>query len=176
MVEFLSNLSQSPLSLAMATSPWVVPTMQSIHIMSIAVVFISVLITALRVVGITWGGVSIRNTVNRFAPWAWVALTLLALTGIVLIMAEPIRELMAISFWIKMLLLVVTIAISVRFLRAVRNQPAYADDDGRGSPAMRRTAVVTVLLLVVIMFMGRFIAYDPLIWGTLSPITSIYAG
>ena len=40
MFEFLINLSQSPLSLAMATSPWVVPTMQSIHIIAIAVIFI----------------------------------------------------------------------------------------------------------------------------------------
>lgn len=176
MVETLIELSQSPLSLAMATSPWVVPTMQSIHIMAIAVVFISVLVTALRVVGVTWGGVSIRQTVDRFAPWAWTALALLALTGIVLIMAEPIRELMAISFWVKMGLLVLTIAISYRFMTAVKTQPAYAEVDGRGSPAARRTAILTVLMLIGIMFMGRFIAYDPLIWGPASPIASIYAG
>lgn len=83
---------------------------------------------------------------------------------------------MAISFWIKMVLLAVTIVISVRFLRAVRQQEAFAAVDGPASPLLRRTAIVTVALLVVIIFMGRFIAYDPLVWGSLSPITSIYAG
>lgn len=176
MVETLIELSQSPFSLAMATSPWVVPTMQSIHIMAIAVVFISVLVTALRVVGVSWLGVSIRQTVDRFAPWAWTGLALLATTGIVLIMAEPIRELMAISFWVKMALLVAVIIIATRFMRAVHRGAEFADVDGRGTPGMRRTAMLTVLMLVVIIFMGRLIAYDPLIWGSMSPIASIYAG
>ncbi len=176
MVETLIQLSQTPFSLAMATSSWVVPTMQSIHIMAIAVVFVSVLITALRVVGVTWGGLSIRQTANRFAPWAWTALVLLALTGLILIMAEPIRELMAISFWIKMALLVAVIVIAGRFLRAVQTRDEYAGTETRGSQRARVTAIVTIGLLVAIIFMGRFIAYDPLIWGTASPITSIYAG
>jgi len=176
MVELLIELSQSPLSLAMATSPWVVPTMQSIHIMAIAVVFISILVTALRVVGISWRGVSIRQTVDRFAPWAWTALALLVLTGLILIMAEPIRELMAISFWVKMALLVALIVISARFMRTVRTNASLADTEAKGDPGMRRTAILTVAMLVVIIFMGRFIAYDPLIWGSASPIASIYAG
>jgi putative copper export protein len=176
MVELLIELSQSPLSLAMATSPWIVPTMQSIHIMAIAVVFISVLVTALRVAGISWRGISIRQTVDRFAPWAWTALALLALTGLILIMAEPIRELMAISFWVKMALLVALTIISARFMRTVRSNASLADSEAKGDPQMRLTALLTVAMLVIIIFMGRFIAYDPLIWGPASPIASIYAG
>lgn len=173
MIETLIDLSQSPLSLAMATSPWVVPTMQSIHIVSIAVIFISVLITALRVIGVSWGGVSVRTTATRFAPWAWTALAVLAVSGIVLILAEPVRELMAISFWVKMALLVVAIVISVRFLRAVRSNEAFAAVDAPVDPTMRRNAIITIAIWVAIIFMGRFIAYDPLIWGSLSPLGSV---
>jgi len=173
MIETLIDLSQSPLSLAMATSPWVVPTMQSIHIVSIAVIFISVLITALRVIGVSWGGVSVRTTATRFAPWAWTALAVLAVSGIVLILAEPVRELMAISFWVKMALLVVAIVISVRFLRAVRSNEAFAAADAPVDPTMRRNAIITIAIWVAIIFMGRFIAYDPLIWGSLSPLGSV---
>jgi hypothetical protein len=173
MVEFLIDMSQSPLSLAMATSPWVVPTMQSIHIMSIAVIFISVLVTALRVAGLTWGGVSVRQTVDRFAPWAWTALVVLALTGVVLILAEPLREILAISLWIKMVLLVIAVIISVRFLRAVRANEAFASVEGPIDPTLRRNAIITIAIWVAIIFMGRFIAYDPLVWGSLSPIGSV---
>lgn len=173
MVEFLIGLSQSPPSLAIATSPWVVPTMQSIHIMSIAIIFISVLVIALRVMGVAWGGVSIRGTADRFAPWAWMALAALGATGIVLILAEPLREIMAISFWVKMCLLVAAIAISVRFLREVRSNDAYAVVDGPVDTAARRRAIVTIAIWVAIIFMGRFIAYDPLVWGQLSPVGSV---
>lgn len=173
MIDTLIDLSQSPLSLAMATSPWVVPTMQSIHIVSIAVIFISVLVTALRVIGVSWGDVSVRTTAARFAPWAWTALAVLAVSGIVLILAEPVRELMAISFWVKMALLVVAIVISVRFLRAVRSNEVFATVDAPVDPAMRRNAIITIAIWVAIIFMGRFIAYDPLIWGSLSPLGSV---
>lgn len=173
MVDFLIELGQSPLSLAMATSPWVVPTMQAIHIVSITVIFTSVLVTALRVLGLAWTGVSLRGTVERFAPWAWIALAVLAVTGSVLILAEPVREIMAISFWLKMCLIAAVIVISVRFLRLVRSSEAYAAEVGPADPSLRRTAILTIAIMVAIIFMGRFIAYDPLIWGALSPIHSV---
>lgn len=173
MVEFLIDLSQSPLSLAMATSPWVVPAMQSIHIMAIAVIFISVLMIALRICGVNWGGISVRSTADRFAPWAWCALAVLAASGAVLILAEPLREIMAISFWLKMILLAIAITISVRFLRAVHSKDDYAHADGPTGGSLRRNAIVTIVIWVAIIFLGRFIAYDPLVWGALSPIGSV---
>lgn len=173
MVDLLIALGQTPLSLAMATSPWVVPTMQSIHIISIAVIFTSVLIIALRVLGLAWAGQSIRQTADRFAPWAWIALVVLAATGVVLILAEPLREILAISFWLKMLLVVVAIVVSVRFLRLVRRNEAFAAPDGVADTTMRRKTVATLAIWIAIIFLGRFIAYDTLIWGPLSPISSI---
>jgi magnesium-transporting ATPase (P-type) len=139
MRELLIELGQTPISLAMATSAWIVPTFQSVHIISLAVLFTSVLITGLRVLGLVWAGQSVRQTAARFAPWAWIALASLALSGIVLILAEPIRELMAISFWLKMILLVIAITISVRFLRTVQRDERFAVPDALPDRQMRRT-------------------------------------
>lgn len=172
MRDLLIELGQTPISLAMATSAWVVPTFQSIHIVSLALLFTSVLVTVLRVLGLVWGAQSVRQTAERFVPWAWIALVLLAVSGIVLILAEPIRELMALSFWIKMILLVVAVVISIRFLRAVRRDERFADPDGKPDAAHRRNAILTLAIWIAIIFLGRFIAYDPLIWGPLSPIYS----
>ena len=172
MREYLLEFGQTPLALAMATSSWVVPTMQSIHIISIAIIFMSILIVCLRVLGVAWGGVSVRQTLDRFAPWAWTALVVLACTGIPLILAEPVRELMAISFWIKMTLLVIGIIIAVRFINQVKREPRFAEAGVVADSTMRRNAVITIAIWVVIIFMGRFIAYDPLLWGSLSPISS----
>jgi hypothetical protein len=149
-----------------------VPASQSIHLVSLAVLFISVLVIGLRVLGLIWRGQSVRQTVERFAPWAWGALVLLLLSGIVLIIAEPIRELMAVSLWIKMTLLVIAAAISLRFLQAVRRDDLYADPEAVPGRAQRRNAVITFAIWVAIVFMGRFIAYDPQIWGAWSPLHS----
>lgn len=170
MLDYLTEFSQNPVSLAMATSPWVVPTMQCIHLVAIAVIFTSVLLIAMRMLGLAWSDQSIKQTVDRFMPWAVVALAALGLTGLILILAEPVREIMAISFWLKMALLAIAITLSLQFLRIVRGQPTYADSTIDPDPGMRTVTVVTVAVWLAIIFLGRFIAYDPLIWGELSPI------
>jgi FlaA1/EpsC-like NDP-sugar epimerase len=170
--DWLLALSQTPVALAISLSGWAVPASQSIHIISIAVLLSSVLVTGLRVLGLAWRGQSVRQTAERFSSWAWGALVLLVLSGVVLIIAEPIRELMAVSLWIKMILLVIAAAISLRFLRAVRRDDLYADPEAVPGRAQRRNAVITLALWVAVVFMGRFIAFDPQIWGTLSPLHS----
>jgi len=171
MMQALSEFGQNPVSLAMASSSWVVPAMQSIHIMAIAVVFFSILVVAMRLFGLAWAGQSVRQTTDRFAPWIAGSLVVLAGTGVVLIFAEPVRELMAVSFWLKMALLLVAILISLRFMRAVKRSPVYWEEHGQADASTRSLTAVTVGIWIAIIFLGRFIAYDPLIWGRLSPLT-----
>ena len=83
---------------------WVIPTIQSIHIVGIAVLLGSVFMIDLRVLG--WAGMdqTLRQTVNRFAPWVTGALWLQLATGLLLVVGEPVRELVSFSFWAKMVL------------------------------------------------------------------------
>jgi hypothetical protein len=53
---------------------------------------------------------------QRFAPWMWWALAVMAATGLVLIIGEPLREASALSFWLKMALILVGV-LSVLGLR-----------------------------------------------------------
>lgn len=170
MEEFLTELSQSPFSLSMATSPWVVPTMQTVHILSLSILFISVLMVIMRVMGWAWSNQSVSATVSRFQPWAWIGFGCLAISGVVLIAAEPVRELLAISFWVKMALIVIAITISVRFVAHVRRNTAYWDGTSSASPGNRTFALITLAIWVAIIFLGRFIAYDTQIWGAWSPL------
>ncbi len=44
---------------------------------------------------------------QRFAPWMWSGLVVMAITGVLLIVGEPPREFGALSFWIKMTLVLI---------------------------------------------------------------------
>lgn len=170
MMQALSDFGQNPISLTMASSFWVVPTMQSIHILAIAVIFLSVLVVVLRLLGLAWVGQSVRQTTDRFTPWVIGALVVLGCTGLVLILAEPVRELMAVSLWLKMALLLIAVLISLRFLRALKRDPVYWDQKSGTDSRIRGFAVLTIGIWVGLIFLGRFIAYDPLVWGHLSPL------
>jgi uncharacterized membrane protein SirB2 len=160
MHEFAQWLAQTQASLVVQTHLWIIPTIQSIHIVAIGIVVVSVFMVALRIFG--WAGQdqTLRQTARRFAPWLWGALVVLLITGVLMVVGEPVRELMSLSFWLKMSLLAVGIALAVAFQIQLKR-------DLRETPATKSLAIVTLLVWCSIIILGRLIAYDH-VWGSWS--------
>jgi hypothetical protein len=160
---FTSWLAGTALSNALGQASWVVPTTQTIHIVAIAVLFSSVLMVTLRIIGWAGQGQSLEATVARFSAWFWAALTILAGTGAILIVTEPSRQLLTISFWLKMSALAAAIAIAVLFRRSLDRKTG--DWDAPIAARAKVIGLVTVFVWCLVIFLGRFIAYDEQIWG-----------
>jgi hypothetical protein len=95
------------------------------------------------------------------------ALGVLLLTGALMVVGEPARELMTFSFWLKMGLVAIGTLIAAAFQFALRrNEPRWEE-----SLVRRRTtkslAILTLLIWAAIIVLGRLIAYDH-IWGAWS--------
>ncbi len=150
--EFAEWLSQtSPSMLIQIHNAWVIPTIQSIHIIAIGVVLTSVLMIDLRILG--WAGhdQTLSETTDRFGPWLSWALLVLLVTGISMVIGEPVRALLSLSFWLKMSLVAVGALIQTLVNRR----------------SVKWLAIVTLLIWVGIVILGRLIAYD-YIWGSWS--------
>ena len=167
MHRFADWLSQTPVSLAIQTREWVIPAVQSIHIVAIGGVMGSLLMIALRVWG--WGGgdQTLGQTIARFAPWFKGALLVLLLTGLVMIVGEPVRELLALSFWLKMILIVTGTILLVAFQRSVAVRDAGGQLALERVLGVRVAALIAFLLWIVVIVLGRLIAYD-YVWGSWS--------
>ncbi|MDE3170072.1 MAG: hypothetical protein KGL75_08010 [Acidobacteriota bacterium] len=146
---------------------WLIPGVQSIHIVGIAVIMGSLFMILLRILG--WAGTdqTLRQTTDRFAPWIFGALGLQLVTGIVMIVAEPVRELINFSFWAKMVFVAIGTTLAAIFLYGFPNREQQWDRF-----VNRRTfkslAIVTFVIFLCIIVLGRLIAYDH-IWGSWSP-------
>ena len=140
---------------------WVVPTIQTIHILAIAAVFGSVLMTSLRVFELAGRGRTMTQTVRRYLPWIWWGLLVLLITGIGMVFSDPVRNLTQPVFFTKMILILIAIAVSLWFQSSVRRNVARWElgDDGR--LLVRVGAGVVVGMWILIMFCGRWIAYAP---------------
>jgi putative copper export protein len=145
---------RTALSGAMREHTWAVPVVQSIHIIAIAVVTGSALVTELRIAGIVAPDESMSVVAQRYLPWMWRALAVLLVTGLLMIIAEPDRTLSNVPFWIKMTLVVTAVLVSVALRRPLL-QPL--SDSGKG-PA-KSLAWILLALWVAVIFCGRFIAY-----------------
>jgi hypothetical protein len=155
---------------------WLVPLLQAIHIVMIGVVFVSILVTALRVLGWVRADEPIGRVWARFAPFLWTGVIVMLFTGLVLTLGEPVREVMTMSFRIKMLLVAVGVVSAALFGRSVRSA-VQADGGSAPLPAGTRAAsVATVLLWLFIIFLGRAIAYDDSVWGSWSPAAPQQSG
>jgi len=147
---------------------WAIPLIQSIHIVGIALVMGSVLTIDLRILG--WAGTdqTLRQTSSRFGPWLSASLWLMLVTGILMVIGEPVRELVTFSFWFKMALVAIGTIVAALFRRNLRRHERRWEDTLVHRASTRGLAIATFLIWFGVILLGRFIAYDH-IWGAWSP-------
>ena len=146
---------------------WAIPAIQSVHIVGIALIMGSVLMIDLRILGLAWTDQTLGQTTRRFGPWLTGSLWLLLVTGLLMVVGEPVRELVTFSFWLKMALVAVGTVVAVAFQRALRREGRF-EDTASHSGSIKTLAVVTFLVWICVIFLGRLIAYDH-VWGSWSP-------
>jgi hypothetical protein len=149
-------IDQTAMSQWIKEAAWVVPTVQTVHILAIAVVASSALMLDLRLIGVFWGNRPLEAVKARFLPLIWWPLPLLLATGIIMITAEPARSLKNPAFQLKMLLLIGALLVTWLF-QFLHSRSAAA---GGGPRAAAVTlAIVSIVLWSSIIFAGRWIAY-----------------
>jgi hypothetical protein len=154
--QFCVWLAATPLSQSIQDALWVIPTVQTVHIVSIAVVMTSMAMLDLRLVGIAGRRQSLPDMAGRFLPWVWVALVVLLCSGTVLIIAEPGRELINQVFWLKMSMLLGALVLTGTFQVMLRRNKTFWD---RNRAAAVLLGAVSLALWIGIIGAGRWIAY-----------------
>src|SRR5258706_7649268 len=150
-------LEQTQMSRIIQVHDWIIPTVQSIHILAISAVAASALMFNLRLLGLYAADQPVQDILARFLPFIWWPLIVFLLTGTVMIVGEPPRSLKNPAFQLKMTLLVAAIVTTAIYQRILRRNPAFLTTCRRaGPPAL---ACVSILLWVGIIFAGRWIAY-----------------
>ena len=134
------------------------PTLQSIHILSIAIVMASVALLDLRLAGLLGRGRPMRDSTDSFYPWIWGGLAVLLATGTLQVMAEPARELLNWIFLTKMVLIVLAVLLTAPLRRLLEDRPFRDLAPGRRA-VFRGCALVSLAVWVTIVVCGRWIAY-----------------
>ncbi len=155
--EFCDWLSATPISTWEKTAVWFIPTVQTIHILSVTMVISSAVMVNLRLLNLIGRDTPREEYVQRFEPWIWWPVLVLLSTGTLLTVAEPGRELINDVFRIKMLMLIVALVICWFLYRPFRKAGVVAEAPPQW--ATSAMSVVTMCLWVSIVFAGRWIAY-----------------
>jgi len=159
MYDFAVWLGKTSVSVKLGEAVWIIPILQSIHILAVAMVLSSVLMIDLRLFGLTTV-YSVRQILDRFMPFLWSGLAILAGTGLIQITAEPKRTLNANpAFYLKMAMLVVAVAVTIGFLAFIRRNAGDLENRAKRTTLLQLAAIAILLLWVAIAVAGRWIAY-----------------
>jgi hypothetical protein len=154
---FALGMSEWPLTQWVVNHFWTIPILQIIHILGIAGSFSAVLMLNLRIFGFA-GHATMAETSRRYTKVLWWALVVVVFSGVAMLFGDTVRNLLNAIFWIKMVLVVLAILVSLAFAKSMGRQLTTGDVVGGGAKA---TAIFLIVLWCAIMFCGRWIAYAP---------------
>jgi hypothetical protein len=152
-------IDQTPLSQMIQVTNWVVPVVQTVHILAIAIVASSALMIDLRLIGVLWADRPMKEVSSRFLPLVWWPLLILFATGITMIISEPARSLKNPAFQLKMMLLIAALIVTGLFQFLQRRNTKFGNLSSGPQAAAVAVAIVSMLLWASIIFAGRWIAY-----------------
>src|SRR6476659_6508459 len=152
-------LAATPLSHTIQTTSWIIPTIQIIHILGVAVLLSSAVLVDLRIWRLLERDIPLTQVARRFLPPIWPALLILLITGSLLIVGEPRRSLLNSTFYLKMALLAFAIMLTAGLQRSISLSPDSWDKDRRRRLAARFAATASIAVWCGILFAGRWIAY-----------------
>jgi hypothetical protein len=157
--DFCKWLAATPLSHTIQTTGWIIPTLQTIHILGVAVLFSSAILVDLRFWRLLQRDVPLPDVARRFLPTIWPVLLILLITGSLLIIGEPRRSLLNTTFYLKMTLLALALILTGALQWSLSSTPEFWEKNRRRRMAGQLAATVSILVWCGILFAGRWIAY-----------------
>lgn len=152
------TIYDSAISAAIRDVSWIIPAVQSIHIVAIAAVIGAAIVMDLRLAGVLATDETPQVVVRRHLPWMWGGLALLLASGLVLGVGEPDRVMTNQVFWIKMALVLTGFVLTLLFRYPILH-PEYRVEHARMAALVKPMAWASLAVWVAIVFCGRWIAY-----------------
>jgi hypothetical protein len=78
--EFCTWLEATPPALAITESEWIFPTIETIHVFGLAIVFGSIAMLDLRLLGLANRQLSVLRMTQQTLTWTWTAFVVCAIT------------------------------------------------------------------------------------------------
>jgi len=154
LIDFLTWLGETPLSLSIAESTWLFPTLEVIHVFAISMVFGTIAIIDLRLLGLASINRRYTEMARELLPWTWGAWGVAAMFGTLLIASRPVAYFDNNDFRLKFLCMGLA-GINMLVFQFVTSRDVAQWDKG-GSPLAGRVAGgLSLVLWIGVVYFAR---------------------
>lgn len=152
-------IQASALSEWMRSSLKAMPIVEAIHVMAISVLFGTILIVDLRLLGFPNTRRSFTRVADELLRWTWSAFVVAAITGTLMFVANATTYYTNTPFrWKLLALLGAGINMAVFQLITFRTVAAW-DKDAPSPLAGRVAGALSILIWISVIFLGRWIGF-----------------
>lgn len=154
----MGAIESSALGQAMRQWLWLYPSVETVHIVGIALLVGSIAILDLRLLGLS-RNLPVRQLAAHVLPWSIASFALIVPSGLAMFVAHANDLMSSPVFAVKMCLILTAGANAGIFHAGIFRSAAQWDVDVMPPPAARAAAAVSLLLWVSVIACGRLLAY-----------------
>lgn len=159
LASFLQWLENTGFSVAMRTSVWAEPIVETIHVLTLTVFLGFAVLLDLRLLGVGMRRRRASEVIAQMNPWLMGSFAVMVVTGLLLFSGDPVSFYSTFAFKAKMILIVLA-GVNVWVFNATAGRRVGEwDEDARTPRRARIAAVLSLALWVAIVAAGRAIAY-----------------
>ncbi len=160
LVEFVQWLNDRHFSVALRGDDWPFPIIETVHILGLGISVGLVIWIDLRLLGVTMlRHERVSEIVSQLEPWAKAGFIVMFISGLLLLLAEPMKCYTALSFRLKVIMLILA-GLNVWYFHA-KVYPTVAEWDE--APVLpwraRMVGIFSLTLWFGIIIAGRWTAY-----------------
>src|SRR5438552_39831 len=156
---FLASLESSTIAITIRNSLYIFPLLEATHVFGLAMVFGTIAIIDLRLLGIASTQRSFTRMASEIMKWTWGAFAVTAATGALMFITNAGVYYHNTFFRTKMLMLVLA-GINMLVFELTAGRTIHRWDKNASAPLAGKTAAVLSLVIwITIIFLGRWIGF-----------------
>lgn len=158
----LSALEDTPLASAMRGElggEWLFPIVETLHVMSLALVFGSIVMVDLRLVGAASRGSAVSSLSREVLPYTWAAFVCAIVTGTLLFVSKAHVYFHNLQFQLKFLCMLLAGVNMLVFHFGVYRHVLEWDERYPPPCAARLAGALSIALWMGVIFFGRWIGF-----------------
>lgn len=156
--EFFRTLESTSFALAVAESQWLFPTLETIHVLAIAVVVGSIAMVDLRLLGLSSARIPVTRVTQDTLPVTWAAFVIAVLSGGALFVSNATIYLQAWPMLFKIGLIGLA-GLNMLLFHHFVYRSVDSWDEGKAPVAARIAGGLSLIFWFTVVALGRWIAF-----------------
>lgn len=156
---FLASLESSGIATRIRASLYIFPLIEAIHVLGLALVFGTIAIIDLRLLGVASTRRSFRRMASDILKWTWAGFAVTVTTGVLMFITNAGVYYHNSFFRAKMLLLALS-GLNMLVFELTAGRSIHRWDKAPSAPRIgQATAILSIGLWITIIFLGRWIGF-----------------